>query len=122
VYEFFHKSGPIKDPCHAGWCLPEISGIVIDAEGNPLDNFNPVWIKLDSSVFGVLHCRTGDEAQALQPGQFKFNSPDGQVFREYTLTVLRNPGGQALSAPLREKMNSIVKGGQQTNIVFQRTH
>lgn len=122
VYEFFHKSGPTKDACHAGWCFPEISGIVIDAEGNPLDNFNPVWIKLDSSAFGVLHCRTGDEAQALQPGHFKFNSPDGQLFRDYTLTVVRNPGGQALSAPLHEKMNSVVKGGQQTNIVFQRTH
>jgi hypothetical protein len=121
VYEFFHKSGPTKDPCHAGLCLPEISGIVIDAEGNPLDNFNRVWIKLDSSVFGVVHCATGDEAQALQPGQFKFQS-DGLLFRGYTLTVVRNPGGQALSAPFHEKMNSIVKGGQQSNIVFQRTH
>lgn len=122
VYEYHHVSGPIKDPCHAGWCLPEISGVVWDAQGNPIDNFNRVWIKLESETFGVQYCATGDETMALQPGQFKFNSPDGRLFRTYTLTVVRNPGGQALSAPLNQKMNSIVKGGQQTNIVFQRNH
>lgn len=122
VYEYHHVSGPIKDPCHPGWCLPEISGVVWDAQGSPLDNFNRVWIKLESETFGVQYCATGDETLALQPGHFKFNSPDGRVFRTYTLTVVRSPGGQALSAPLDEKMNSIVKGGQQTNIVFQRNH
>ncbi len=117
-YEFYYVSGPIKDTCLPEWCLPEIAGIVIDAHGNPLDNFNAVWLKLESDSFGVQHCRTGDPAQMLQPGQFKFQS-DGPRFGEYTLTVVQGPGGSALSAPLWEKMNAWSKA-QQTYIVFQK--
>jgi len=122
AYEFHKVSGPIKDPCHPGFCLPEISGIVIDAQGNPLDNFNRVWIELDSQIFGVQYCATGEEALMLQPGQFKFNSPDGQKFGEYTMRVVRGPGGDPLSAPYQGKMNALAKAGQQTGIIFQRTH
>lgn len=123
AYEFHYMSGPTKDPCHPGWCVPEISGVVNDAQGNPLDNFNRVWLKLESETFGVEFCATGDEVKALQPGHFKFGSPDGQLFRQYTLTIVRSPGDQTpLSAPLEEKMNSYTRGGQQTNIIFQRNY
>lgn len=122
VVEFHRVAGPIKDPCFPGWCLPEIRGTVVDAQGNPLDNFNRVWLKLDSVTFGVEHCATGEEAQMLQPGQFKFGSPNGLKFGVFTLTVVRSPGGDPLSAPYEGKMNSLVKAGQQTGIVFQRTY
>jgi hypothetical protein len=121
VYEFHHVSGPTKDPCHPGFCLPEIGGMVIDAQGNPIERY-AVWIKLESATFGVQYCAVGDTSKMLQPGQFKFQSND-LVFGEYTLTVVRGQGDPTpLSPPLRDKMNSYIGGGQQTNIVFQRNH
>ena len=110
---------PTKDRCDPGWCLPEISGTVLDAEGNPLNNFTRVWLKLDSVGFGVQHCITGDEAKMLQPGQFKFSS-EGLEYGEFTLTVVEAPGGRELSASYWGKMNAIRKAGQQTGIVFQK--
>lgn len=118
VYEFYHVSGPIKDACYQGSCLPEIAGEVRDAQGNPLDNFSAVWLKLDSAAFGVQWCRTGDPAQMLQPGQFKFQSMNLK-FGEYTLTIFDAQGGRPLSAPLRESMKAWTKA-QQTHIVFQK--
>jgi hypothetical protein len=122
VYEFNYVSGPIKDPCHAIGCIPEISGRVVDAQGNPIQNYEAVWVKLDSQIHGTMWCRTGDQRWALQPGQFKFSSPDGQVFRDYTVRIFRDQNeATPLSAPLQEKMNAITRG-QQSNIIFQRTH
>ncbi len=118
VYQYYHVSGPIKDRCHPGYCLPEISGEVRDSQGNPIDNFNAVWMKLESDAFGVQWSRTGDQAQLLQPGQFKFQS-EGLVFGEYTLTVFDAQGGRPLSAPLQQKMVAYTRA-QQSNIIFQK--
>jgi hypothetical protein len=82
---------PNKDFCHAGYCLPEIRGDVLDAQGNPVDRY-AVAVKLESPVFGVQYCAAGDESKMLQPGQFKFESVDGQSFGDYKLTVVRGPG------------------------------
>jgi hypothetical protein len=122
VYEFHYSSGPVKDPCHAIGCIPEISGMAVDAQGNPIPNHEAVWVKLDSEIFGAQWCRTGDQRWALQPGRFKFSSPDGRVFREYTLRIFRDQNeSMPLSGPFSDSMNAITRG-QQSNIVFQRTH
>lgn len=82
-----------------------------------------MWIKLVSDVYGTVYCRTGDPAQLLQPGLFKFVSPDGQLFRTYTLTVVRSQGDPTpLSQTYQFKMNAYAKAGQQSNIVFQRSY
>ena len=118
AYEFYHVSGPIKDPAYPGSTLPEIAGEVRDAQGNPLDNFSAVWLKLDSAAFGVQWCRTGDQVKMMQPGQFKFQSMNLK-FGEYTLTIFDAQGGRPLSAPFHEKMKSWIKA-QQTFIIFQK--
>lgn len=103
--------------------MAEVSGTVLDAGGNPLDNASAVWIKLYSSVHGTLYCRTGDPGLLLQQGLFKFVSPDGQVFGDYTLTVVRSQGDPTpLSATSTFKMNSLAKAGQQSGIIFQRNY
>jgi len=121
TYDYHYVSGPDKDACHPGYCLPEIGGMVIDAQGNPLDNFSRVWLKLESAAFGVQYCLTGDPGQMLQAGQFKFQSA-GLKFGVYTLTVVESQGGRSLSAPYEGKMNSLVRAGQQTNLIFQRNY
>jgi hypothetical protein len=119
VYQYYHVSGPVKDPCHPGVaCLPEVSGQVQDSQGNPVDNFNAVWLKLQSEAFGVQWCRTGDPAQMLQPGQFKFQS-EGLLFGEYSLTVFDAQGGRPLSAPLEQGMSAYTRA-QQSNIIFRK--
>lgn len=120
VYEYQIVRGPTADRCDPGYCLPEISGIVLDAEGDPLHFYTPVWLKLESDTFGVQWCRTEDRAQSLQPGQFKFQS-DGLFFGGYSLTVYDMQGGRALSPPLIEHA-STPRGGQQTGIIFQKIH
>ena len=120
AYEYHYLSGPSKDPCHPGFCLPEIGGMVVDPQHNPID-YPQVWMKMESAAFGVQYCLTGDQAQRLQPGQFKFQS-GGLKFGVYTLTVLESQGGRPLSATYEGKMNSLVKAGQQTNLIFQRNH
>jgi LysM repeat protein len=123
AYDYHLVQGPTKDACHPGFCVPEVSGIVRDAQGNPLVNAEAVWIKLVSTVHGTLYCRTGDPALLLQPGMFKFVSPDGDVFRDYTLTVVRSSGNPTPLSPTHEfKMNSYATAGQQSNIVFQRNY
>jgi len=122
VYEYQLIQEPTKDPCHPGWCIPEVSGNVVDAQGNPVDNYNRVTIKLECARLGALYCPTGDPEQLLQPGQFKFVSPDSQVFGEYTLTVVRSKGDPTSLSPVYNlKMNAYTRG-QQTNIIFQRTY
>lgn len=123
MYEYRLIQEPIKDPCHPGFCIPEVSGNVVDAQSNPVDNHNRVTIKLECARLGALYCPTGDPEQLLQPGQFKFVSPDSQVFGEFTLTVVRSQGDPTpLSPTYQLKMKSYAKGGQQTNIIFQRTY
>jgi len=118
VYEYDLLHGPTKDFCHPGYCIPEVSGVVQDAQGNPVDRY-AVAVKMDSPTFGVLYCAVGDEQKVLQPGQFKFGSPDGRVFGEYKLTVVRAPGDPtALSATYDLGGSSALKG-QHTNIVFR---
>ncbi len=118
VYEYYYVSGPIRDFCHAGFCLPEISGEVRDAQGNPIDRYL-VWIELDSDRFGVEYCAVGDEHKMLQPGQFKFESHGGQLFGDYRLTVIRSQGDPTpLSATAYLKMRSLKS--QQTEIIFQK--
>ncbi len=123
TYQFQMVQGPTKDPCHPGFCVPEVSGVVQDAAGNPLSNSTPVWIKLVSSKQGTMYCRSGEPSLYLQEGLFKFISKDGQVFGEYTLTVVRS---QADTTPLSPtyslKMNSLATAGQQSNIVFKRNY
>lgn len=112
--------GPTKDPCHPGFCVPEVSGSVVDAHWNPVSNANPVWIKLVSETQGTMISRTGDPGQLLQAGLFKFVSQDGDVFGPYTLTIIKGQHDHTpLSATYQFKMNSYVKAGQQSNIVFQ---
>lgn len=123
AYEFRLVQGPTKDPCHPGFCIPEVSGVVRDTNGNPLGNDQRVWIKLQCDRFGTLYSPTGDPARSMQPGLFKFSSPDGALFGPYTLTVVRSQADPApLSATHQFKMNSYVKAGQQSNIVFQRNY
>jgi LysM repeat protein len=122
-YLYHYVSGPIKDSCHPGFCVPEISGVVRDAQGNPIDNADAVWIKLESENHGTRYCRTGDPAQYLQPGLFKFVSPDGNLFGVYTLTVVRSQSDPTpLSPTYSFKMKSYATAGQQWNIVFQRNY
>jgi hypothetical protein len=87
---------PQKDLCHPGTCVPAIAGEVQDAQGNPVARYL-VTIRLNSPAFGVLYCAVGDESKMLQPGQFKFESPDGRVFGDYTLTVVANDRTTPLS-------------------------
>jgi hypothetical protein len=94
IYEYEMVQLPQRDFCHPGTCVPAIKGQVTDAEGNPIDRYL-VTIKLDSQVFGVAWCAVGDEAKSLQPGEFKFETPDGQTFGDYTLTVVRSQGDPA---------------------------
>src|SRR4030042_1979842 len=75
VYEYEMVQAPQKIECHPGTCVPAISGEVQDAQGNPVDRY-AVTIKLNSPTFGVLYCAVGDTSKMLQPGQFKFESPD----------------------------------------------
>jgi len=123
AYEFQLVRQPDKDPCHPGFCVPEISGVVQDAGGNPLSNMTPVWIKLVSENQGTMYCRTGEPNLYLQEGLFKFISEAGDVFGEYTLTVVRSQGDPTpLSPTYGLKMNSYVAGGQQSNIIFKRNY
>ena len=95
--------------------------MVQDGAGNPLSNSTPVWIKLTSENQGTMYCRSGDPVKYLQEGLFKFVSQDGDVFGEYTLTVVRNEGDPTpLSPTYSFRMNSHVAGGQQSNIIFKR--
>ena len=114
---------PDKAPCHPGYCIPEVSGVVQDAAGNPLSNSTPVWIKLVSDIQGTMYCRSGEPSMYLQQGLFKFISKDGDVFGDYTLTVIRSQGDPtALSRTYSLKMNSYVNAGQQSNIIFKRNY
>lgn len=90
-FEYEMVQLPTRDFCFPGTCVPAISGEVSDAQGQPLPRYMAT-IKLDSPVHGVKYCIVGDEAKSLQPGQFKFETPDGQSFGDYTLTVVRGPG------------------------------
>lgn len=94
MYEYEMVQLPQRDFCFPGTCVPAISGEVQDAEGQPLPRYMAT-IMLDSQVFGVMYCRVGDEAKSLQAGQFKFETPDGQTFGDYELTVVRGPGDPA---------------------------
>ncbi len=123
TYQFSMVRQPDKDPCHPGFCVPEVSGVVQDAGGNPLSNDTPVWIKLVSNIQGTMYCRSGEPSQYLQEGLFKFSSPDGDVFGEYTLTVVRSQADPTpLSPTYGLKMNSYVNAGQQSNIIFKRSY
>lgn len=122
-YDFQLVREPDKDPCHPGFCVPEVSGVVQEAAGNPLSNSTPVWVKIVSENQGTIYCRTGDPGQYLQEGLFKFSSKDGDVFGLYTLTVVRSQGDPTpLSPTYSLKMNSLVGGGQQSNIIFKRNY
>jgi hypothetical protein len=68
----------------------------LDAQGSPVARYL-VTIKLESAVFGVVYCPVGDESKMLQPGEFKFESPDGQTFGDYKLTVVANDRSTPLS-------------------------
>ena len=71
----------------------------------------------------TLYCRSGDPVKYLQEGPFKFVSQDGDVFGEYTLTVVRSQGDPTpLSPTYSFRMNSHVAGGQQSNIIFKRNY
>ncbi|HUS69915.1 MAG TPA: LysM peptidoglycan-binding domain-containing protein [Anaerolineae bacterium] len=123
TYQFQMVQEPTKDPCHPGFCVPEVSGVVQDAAGNPLSNSTPVWIKLVSEKQGTMYCRTGEPSLYLQEGLFKFISKDGDVFGEYTLTVIRSQGDPtALSLTYWLKMNSYVNAGQQSNMILRRNY
>jgi len=108
---------PQRDPCHAGTCVPAIKGDVLDAQGNPVDRYL-VTIKINSSAFGVQYCPVGDESKMLQPGQFKFESADGRVFGDYTLTVVANDRTTPLSQDYQLSMTAITKANQ-WGIVFR---
>jgi hypothetical protein len=99
--------------------MPEISGDVVDAQGSPVDRYL-VTIKLNSPIHGVKYCAAGDEAKMLQPGQFKFDSPDGQVFGEYTLTVVRSQGDPTPLSPTYSLGGTSAMKGQHTGILFRR--
>jgi LysM repeat protein len=123
AYEFKMVREPDKDPCHPGFCIPEITGVVQDAAGNPLSNYTPVWIKLVSAKQGTMYSRSGDPSLSLQEGLFKFISKNGDVFGEYTLTVVRSEADPTPLSPTYDlKMNSHVKAGQQSNIIFKRNY
>jgi hypothetical protein len=117
VYEYDMVQSPNKDFCHPGYCIPEISGDVLDAEGNPVPRYL-VTVKLDSPVFGVVYCAVGDEQKMLQPGQFKFESPDGRVFGDYKLTVVANDRTTPLSQAYSIGGSAAAKG-QHTGIIFR---
>ncbi len=117
VYEYEMVQLPNKDFCHPGYCIPEISGNVLDAEGNPVNRYQ-VTIKLDSPVHGVKYCAVGDEQKMLQPGQFKFGSPDGQTFGDYTLTVVRSQGDPTAISQTYTLGMAPAKG-QHTGILFR---
>jgi hypothetical protein len=87
---------PQRDFCHPGTCVPAIKGEVQNADGSPVARYL-VTIKLESQLFGVAYCPVGDESKMLQPGEFKFESPDGQTFGEYKLTVVANDRTTPLS-------------------------
>jgi hypothetical protein len=117
AYEYELIQEPTKDFCHPGFCMPEVSGQVLDAQGNPVDRYL-VTIKMDSPVHGVLYCAVGDANKMLQPGQFKFDTPDGQVFGDYTLTVVANDRSTPLS-PIYKLGGTSAMKGQHTGIIFR---
>ena len=118
VYEYEMVQGPQKIECHPGTCVPAIAGEVQDAQGNPVDRY-AVTIKLNSPTFGVEYCAVGDESKMLQPGQFKFESPDGRVFGEYTLTVVRSQGDPTPISQTHEIKGVSVKSNH-WGIIFRR--
>ena len=71
-------------------------------------------------------CMTGRnriDGAPVQEGPFKFVSQDGDIFGEYTLTVVRSEGDPTpLSPTYWFRMNSHVAGGQQSNIIFKRNY
>jgi len=72
---------------------------------------------------GTMYCRSGEASLYLQEGLFKFSSKDGDIFGEYTLTVIRSQADPtALSRTYSLKMNSYVNAGQQSNIIFKRNY
>jgi hypothetical protein len=109
---------PQKIQCDPGTCVPAISGDVRDAQGNPVDRYL-VTIKLESQTFGVAWCAVGDASKMLQPGQFKFESPDGQRFGVYSLTVVRSQGDPT---PLSQtyEIKGVSRDSNHWGIVFQR--
>jgi hypothetical protein len=119
TYDYVLTQPPIKDFCHAGTCLPEVRGDVLDAQGNPVDRYS-VTVKIDSPVFGVQFCAVGDEVKMLQPGQFKFESPDGRAFGDYSLTVVRSQGDPTPLSQSYQLGGQAALKGQHTGIVFQR--
>jgi hypothetical protein len=98
--------------------MPEVRGDVLDAQGNPVDRYL-VTVKLNSPVHGVKYCAVGDEAKMLQPGQFKFDSPDGQVFGEYSLTVVRSQGDPTPLSQTYVLGGKSAAKGQHTGIIFR---
>jgi hypothetical protein len=96
IYEYDMVQLPQRDFCHPGTCVPAIKGEVLDAQGSPVARYL-VTIKLESQTFGIAYCAVGDESKMLQPGEFKFETPDGQTFGEYKLTVVANDRSTALS-------------------------
>ncbi|HJX37005.1 MAG TPA: hypothetical protein VJ714_00265 [Anaerolineae bacterium] len=118
VYEYEMVQAPQKIECHPGTCVPAISGEVQDAQGNPVDRY-AVTIKLNSPTFGVLYCAVGDTSKMLQPGQFKFESPDGRVFGDYTLSVVRSQGDPTpLSQPYQ--LGGVSVKSNHWGIIFRR--
>ena len=99
--------------------MPEIRGDVLDAQGNPIDRY-AATIKLNSPVFGVVYCAVGDEQKMLQPGQFKFESPDGRVFGDYELTVVRSQGDPTPLSLTFDLGGTSAAKGQHTGIIFRR--
>lgn len=123
AYEFQLVREPDDRPCQPGVCIPEVTGVVQDAAGNPLSNFTWVWIKLVSGKQGTMYCRTGDPSLSLQEGLFKFISQNGDVFGEYTLTVVRSQEDPTPLSPTYDlEMNSHENAGQQSNITFKRNY
>lgn len=119
AYDYELTKQPKKDFCHPGYCIPEISGDVYDAAGNPIDRYSAT-IMLDSPVFGTIYCAVGDENKMLQPGQFKFGSPDGRVFGDYQLTVVRGPGDPSPLSKTYSFGGTAAAKGQHTGVEFRR--
>ena len=117
VYEYELVQEAQRDPCDEGTCVPAVKGEVQNADGSPVAPY-AVTIKLNSSVFGVEYCAVGDESKMLQPGQFKFETPGGALFGEYTLTVVANDRSTPLSQTYQLGMVAIKKANQ-WGIVFR---
>ena len=75
-------------PCYPIACNPSVTVYVVDASGSLSSLPSDAGVRLVSDELGILLGTPGDPDFEVAPGQFKFESPTGDYFGQYTVQVL----------------------------------